>query len=83
MNTVALPDGMLLQDATQIQLDVFPPVHFTAEAWTLITPTKIKNYFVKCSSLIHHVSSNDNIAVKLIDDEKNDWYSLQTSWSTV
>jgi hypothetical protein len=79
----ALPNGVLLQDATQVQLDVLPPVNLTTEAWTLVTPTTIKNWSVKCRFLIHHVSSNDGIAVKLSDDKNHDWYSLQTSWSTV
>jgi hypothetical protein len=32
---------------------------------------------VKCGILIDHVSSNDDSALKLTEDEKDDWHSLQ------
>jgi hypothetical protein len=38
-------------------------VLFIAEAWRLITPTALKNYFVKCGFPIDHVSSNNDSAV--------------------
>jgi hypothetical protein len=61
--------GGLLQDTTQMKLDVLSPMHFTAEAWRLIRPTTIKNHFVKWSFLTDHVSSNDESEVKLRGDE--------------
>jgi hypothetical protein len=39
-----------------------------AEASRLTTCTTIKNYFVKCGFLIHHVSWNDNTTVKFSED---------------
>jgi hypothetical protein len=70
-------EGGLLQDATQMKLDVLSAMHFTAEALKVITPTTIKNCSVKCGFSIDHISSNDGSAVKLSDDEKDDWCSLQ------
>jgi hypothetical protein len=49
---------------------------FTAESWKLITHPTIKNYFVKCGFSTGHVSSNDDCAVKLIDEEEG-WHRLQ------
>jgi hypothetical protein len=66
--------GGLLQDATLKKLCVLSAVHFTAEAWSLITPMTIKNCFVKCDFSIDHVSSGDS-AVKL--SEEDDWHNLQ------
>jgi hypothetical protein len=40
--TAAMTDGGLLKDATQMKLDVLSAMHFTAEAWSLITPNTIK-----------------------------------------
>jgi uncharacterized Fe-S center protein len=31
---------------------------------------------MKCGILINHVSSNDDSALKLTEDEKGDWHSL-------
>jgi hypothetical protein len=51
-----------------------------------ITTTTIKNFFVKCGFSIDlvkcgfsidHVSSNDGSAVKLSEDEEDNWHSLQ------
>jgi hypothetical protein len=39
--------------------------------------TTIKNCFVKCGFSNDHVSSNDDIAIKLTEDEEDDWNSLQ------
>jgi hypothetical protein len=39
-------------------------VHFVAEVWRLMTPTTIKNCFLKCGFLVGHVI-NDDRAVKL------------------
>jgi hypothetical protein len=72
-----MTDGGLLQDATQMKLDVLSAMQFIAEAWRLITPTIIKNCFVKCGFSIDHVSSNDDSAVILSEDEEDDWQSLQ------
>jgi hypothetical protein len=47
--TVAMLDEGLLQEATQIKLDVLSAVHFIAQAWRLITPTTIKNWFLNSS----------------------------------
>jgi hypothetical protein len=49
----------LLRDAAQMKLDELSAVDFIAEVWRLITPTAIKNCFVKCGFLIDHVRSND------------------------
>jgi hypothetical protein len=59
----------------QMKLDVLSAMHFIAEAWKLITPTTIKNCFVKCGFSNDHVSSNDDNAVKLTEDE-DDPHSL-------
>jgi hypothetical protein len=42
----------------------------------LITPTTIKNCFVKSGFSIDHVNSNDENAVKVTEDE-DDWHNLQ------
>jgi hypothetical protein len=36
--TVAMIDGELPQDATQMKLDAWSAMHFIAEAWRLINP---------------------------------------------
>jgi hypothetical protein len=59
--TVARIDGGLFQDAIQMKLDVLFAVLFMAEAWRLMTPMTIKNYFLKCSFL-NYVSSNEDSA---------------------
>jgi hypothetical protein len=59
-----------------MKLDVLSAMHFMAEAWRLITPTTIKNCFVKCGYSIVHVSSTDDSAVK---DEKEDWHTFSQS----
>jgi hypothetical protein len=69
--------GGLLQDAAQMKLDVLSAMHIIAESWRLITHTTIKNYFVRCAFLIDHVSSNDDSTMKLTEDEKDDWHTLQ------
>jgi hypothetical protein len=55
---------------------VISAMQFIAEAWRMVTPTKINNCFVKCGFSNDHVSSNDDSAVKLIEDEEDDWHSL-------
>jgi hypothetical protein len=60
-----------------MKLDVFSAMHFTAETWRLITPTAVKNCFVKRGFSIDHVSSSDDSAVKLSEDEEDDWHSSQ------
>jgi hypothetical protein len=73
--TAAMTYGGLIQNATQMELDVLSAMHFIAEAKRMITPTTIKNCFVKyCSS--NDISSIDGGAVKLRKDEEGDWYSL-------
>jgi hypothetical protein len=42
--TAAMTDVGLLQDTTQMKLDVLSAMHFIAEAWRLIRPTTINNY---------------------------------------
>jgi hypothetical protein len=64
--------GGMFQDATQMKPDVLSGMHFIAEAWRLITPTTIKNCFVKCGFQIAHISSDDDSAVKLTEDEEDD-----------
>jgi hypothetical protein len=49
LKTAAAIDGGLIQDAAQMKLDVLFAMCFLVEAWRLITPTTIKNCFVKCS----------------------------------
>jgi hypothetical protein len=53
-------------------------MNFTAEAWRLITPTAIKNCFVKYGFSNDHVSSNNDSALILNKDEEDDWHSLQS-----
>jgi hypothetical protein len=55
-----------------MKTDVLSAVHFIAEAQRLITPTVIKNCFVKCGFSNDHVSRIDNSAVKLSEDEEDD-----------
>jgi hypothetical protein len=69
-------DGSLLKAAAQMKLDV-SAVHLTAEPWRWITPSTIKNCCVKFGFSTDHVSSNNDSAVKLSEDEENDWHSLQ------
>jgi hypothetical protein len=66
-------DGGLFQDATQLKLNVLFALHFHLET----TPTAGKNCFVKCVFSIDHVSTIEDNAVKLTEDEGDDWYSLQ------
>jgi hypothetical protein len=70
---VAMMDGRLLQDATQIEdgCAVYNALH----SRSLIIPTNIKNCFVKCG---FSNDSNDDSAVKLSEDEEVDWHSLQS-----
>jgi hypothetical protein len=63
--------------AIQMKLDVLSAVHFTAETQRLIISTTIKNFSVKCGFSNNHVSSNDDSAVKLSEDEQDDWHSSQ------
>jgi hypothetical protein len=70
-------DGGLLEDATQMNLDVLSALDIIAEAWRLITPTTIENCFVRCDFSLDHVSRNDDSAVKLSEDEEGDWHNLQ------
>jgi hypothetical protein len=72
----------LLQDTAQMKLDVLFAMYLIAEPWRFITPTAIKNCFVKCGFLIDSVSSNDGSAVKLTEDEEDD-PQFTTSWSSV
>jgi hypothetical protein len=60
--------GGLLQDGTQMKLDVLSAVHFIAEVWRQITPSTIKNCFVKCGFSNDNVSNNDDSAVKLSEE---------------
>jgi hypothetical protein len=61
-----------------MKLDVMSTMHFIAEPWRLMTPTTIKNCFVKCRFSVDHVSSNNGSAVKLAEDEEDDCHSLQS-----
>jgi hypothetical protein len=76
--TAAMIDGVLLQDAVQLKLDVLSPVHLIAEPWRLVTPTTMKNCFLRSGFSLDHVSSNDDSAVKLTENEEDDWHSLQS-----
>jgi hypothetical protein len=53
-------DEGLLQDVTQMKLDVLSAMHFLAEAWRLIKSTTIKDVYVKCGFSNDHDSSNDD-----------------------
>jgi hypothetical protein len=72
LKTVVTIDGELLQVAAQRKLYVL-----SAVPWRSITPTIIKNFFVKGGFLIDHVSSNDGSAANLTEVEENDWHSEQ------
>jgi hypothetical protein len=61
-----------------VKLDVLPAVHLIADAGRLITPTTIKNCVVTCGFSIDLVSSTDDSAVKLCEDEEDDWHSVQS-----
>jgi hypothetical protein len=69
--TVATTDGGLLQDATQMKPDVLSAMNLIADAWRFKTPTTIEKFFVKYRFSIDHVSSNDDSAVKLCEDEED------------
>jgi hypothetical protein len=66
----------MFQGAQIKQLNV-SAMHSVAEPWRLIIPTTIKNCFVEYVFLNYHISSSDDSAVKLREDEKNAWHSLQ------
>jgi hypothetical protein len=68
-------DVGLLQDATQMKLDILSAMYLIAETWRSITPTVIEDCLLKCGFSIDHVSSTDNSAVKLTEDEVDDWQS--------
>lgn len=51
-------------------------VHFIAEAWRLITPAAINKCFVKCAFSNDYVSSNNDSAAKLNEDEEDNWHKL-------
>jgi hypothetical protein len=48
---VAMTNGQLFQDSTQMKLDVLSTMHSIAEAWRLITAIAIKNCLMKCGFL--------------------------------
>jgi hypothetical protein len=50
--------------------DVLSAICFTVKTWRLITPTTIKNCFVKCGFSNDHVNNNDS-GVKLSEDEED------------
>jgi hypothetical protein len=74
--TAATADGGLLQDAAQMKLDALSVMHLTADPSRLVTPATTKNCFVKCGFSTDRVSSNDDSAVKLRENEEDDWHSL-------
>jgi hypothetical protein len=51
--------------------------HIIAETCRLITPTTIKNCFVRYGFLIDHVSSNKASIVNFSEDEEDDWQNFQ------
>jgi hypothetical protein len=57
--------------AIQMELDVLSAMHFIAEAQRLITSTAIKNFYVKYGFSNNHVSSNNDSAVKVSEDEED------------
>jgi hypothetical protein len=59
-----------------MKLDALSAMHLVVEPWRPITPATIRICFVKCSFSIDHVSSNENSAVKLMEDEEDDSHSL-------
>jgi hypothetical protein len=59
----------LLQDTAQMKLDVLSAMHLIAEPWRLITPTSIKNCFVKCCYSVDHVTNSDNSRVKPTEED--------------
>jgi hypothetical protein len=46
--TVAMIDGVLLQDTVQMKLDVLSAIHLITEAWRLMTTTAVSNWFMNC-----------------------------------
>jgi hypothetical protein len=62
-----MTDGGLLKNAACMKLYMSSAVHFIAQAWGLLTPTTVKNCFVKCGFLIGHVTSNDSNAVSVTE----------------
>jgi hypothetical protein len=67
----------LLQDATQMKLDVLSAMRLIAEPWRLITPATIKNCVEKFVFSNDHVSRNDS-ALELCEDEEGDWHSIHS-----
>jgi hypothetical protein len=74
-------DGGLHQDAAQMNLVMLSALHLVAEPWRSITPVTINSSFVNCGFSTVHVSSNDENAVDVTEDEKDDWHF--TSWHAV
>jgi hypothetical protein len=66
--------GTIPRCCTQMRLDVLLAMCLLAGPRREIIPTTIKNCSVKCGFLIA-VSSND-IAIKLTEDEVDDWHTL-------
>jgi hypothetical protein len=60
-----------------MKLYVLSAVHIIAEGWRLITPSIIRDCIVKCSFSVDHVICNDDSALKLTEDEEDDWHSSQ------
>jgi hypothetical protein len=55
-----------------MKLDVLSAMHLTAEPGRLKTHPTILNCSVKCDFSTDHVSSNDDSATKLTEDEEDD-----------
>jgi hypothetical protein len=72
-----------MRNYSKMKLDVFPAIFFRAENRRSIIPTAIKNYSVNCGFSNDHVSSKDNSAVNMSEDEEDKWHSLPFSWSAV
>jgi hypothetical protein len=52
-------------------------VWFVVETWKLIITTVIKNCFVKYGFSYDHISSSNNAAVELRQDQQDDLHILQ------
>jgi hypothetical protein len=76
LKTAAMTDGGMLQDTAHMKLDTLSAMHLIAEIWRLMTPTTIRNCFVKCGFLTDHITADDS-AVKLTQDEEDGWHSIQ------
>jgi hypothetical protein len=76
LKTIATRNGRTSPTGCKDEAGLLSAICLIAEPWRLITLTAIRNCFVRCGFSVDHASSSDS-AVKLCEDEEDDWHSLQ------